>query len=84
MNIMVGARGFEPPTTSTPRRCATRLRYAPSIVCAERRAGPLPPPISGAAVRRRTMIPEKFRWRNCCSTTQELQHLFKFLDELVD
>ncbi len=26
---MVGARGFEPPTTSTPRRCATRLRYAP-------------------------------------------------------
>ena len=62
---MVGARGFEPPTTSTPRRCATRLRYAPSIVCAERRAGPLPSPISGAAVRRRTMIPEKFRWRNC-------------------
>ena len=27
---MVGARGFEPPTTATPLRCATRLRYAPS------------------------------------------------------
>jgi hypothetical protein len=26
---MVGARGFEPPTTATPLRCATRLRYAP-------------------------------------------------------
>ncbi|SUZ62885.1 uncharacterized protein METZ01_LOCUS15739, partial [marine metagenome] len=25
---MVGARGFEPPTTATPLRCATRLRYA--------------------------------------------------------
>ncbi len=27
---MVGARGFEPPTTCTPCRCATRLRYAPN------------------------------------------------------
>ncbi len=27
--IMVGARGFEPPTTCTPCRYATRLRYAP-------------------------------------------------------
>jgi hypothetical protein len=27
---MVGARGFEPPTTATPLRCATRLRYAPN------------------------------------------------------
>ena len=27
---MVGARGFEPPTPSTPLRCATRLRYAPT------------------------------------------------------
>ncbi len=26
---VVGARGFEPPTTATPLRCATRLRYAP-------------------------------------------------------
>ena len=26
---LVGARGFEPPTTCTPCRCATRLRYAP-------------------------------------------------------
>ena len=26
---MVGARGFEPPTTSPPAKCATRLRYAP-------------------------------------------------------
>jgi hypothetical protein len=27
---MVGARGFEPPTTCTPCRYATRLRYAPT------------------------------------------------------
>gem|GEM_PF-5973774 len=26
---MVGAKGFEPSTPSTPLRCATRLRYAP-------------------------------------------------------
>ncbi len=26
---LVGARGFEPPTTCTPYRCATKLRYAP-------------------------------------------------------
>lgn len=26
---MVGVRGFEPPTTGTPCRCATRLRYTP-------------------------------------------------------
>ncbi len=28
----IGARGFEPPTTSTPLRCATGLRYAPSFL----------------------------------------------------
>ena len=28
---MVGARGFEPPTTCTPYRCATWLRYAPTL-----------------------------------------------------
>ena len=28
--LLVGARGFEPPTPSTPCWCATRLRYAPS------------------------------------------------------
>ena len=28
-SILVGARGFEPPTTCTPCRYATRLRYAP-------------------------------------------------------
>src|SRR5215469_15864493 len=27
--FLVGARGFEPPTTCTPCRYATRLRYAP-------------------------------------------------------
>src|SRR5437870_12587180 len=29
-SYMVGATGFEPATTSTPRRCATGLRYAPT------------------------------------------------------
>ncbi len=28
---MVGARGFEPPTPTTPLWCATRLRYAPTV-----------------------------------------------------
>jgi hypothetical protein len=28
--LMVGARGFEPPTTCTPCMYATRLRYAPT------------------------------------------------------
>ncbi|SIT38641.1 Mobile element protein [Paraburkholderia ribeironis] len=28
--LLVGARGFEPPTTCTPCRYATRLRYAPN------------------------------------------------------
>ncbi len=28
---LVGARGFEPPTTSPPAKCATRLRYAPIV-----------------------------------------------------
>ena len=28
---LVGARGFEPPTTSPPAKCATRLRYAPNV-----------------------------------------------------
>src|SRR5438093_11556052 len=30
IHSMVGATGFEPATTSTPRRCATGLRYAPT------------------------------------------------------
>ena len=27
---LVGARGFEPPTTRPPDECATRLRHAPT------------------------------------------------------
>ena len=27
---MVGVEGFEPPTTCTQNRCATRLRYTPT------------------------------------------------------
>jgi hypothetical protein len=30
MRSMVGARGFEPPTSSTPLKRATELRYAPT------------------------------------------------------
>lgn len=29
---MVGARGFEPPTPCSQNRCATRLRYAPTLL----------------------------------------------------
>ena len=28
--VLVGTRGFEPPTTCTPCKCATRLRYVPN------------------------------------------------------
>src|SRR6476619_8026284 len=35
---LVGARGFEPPTTRSRTECATRLRYAPR----ERRLYPVP------------------------------------------
>ena len=30
-NYLVGARGFEPPTPCAQGRCATRLRYAPTL-----------------------------------------------------
>ena len=30
--ILVGAEGFEPPTLCSQSRCATRLRYAPTVV----------------------------------------------------
>ncbi len=30
-NYLVGARGFEPPTPCSRSRCATRLRYAPTL-----------------------------------------------------
>ena len=30
-NKLVGATGFEPATTCTPSKCATRLRYAPTL-----------------------------------------------------
>ena len=29
--LMVGAEGFEPPTLCSQSRCATRLRYAPTV-----------------------------------------------------
>jgi hypothetical protein len=29
---MVGAEGFEPPTLCSQSRCATRLRYAPTVL----------------------------------------------------
>ena len=32
LEILVGARGFEPPTPCAQGRCATRLRYAPTEV----------------------------------------------------
>ena len=30
-DILVGARGFEPPTPCSQSRCATRLRYTPPL-----------------------------------------------------
>ena len=32
MKLLVGARGFEPPTPCSQSRCATRLRHAPNTV----------------------------------------------------
>ena len=37
---LVGATGFEPATTSTPRRCATGLRYAPTGIWRGPASGP--------------------------------------------
>src|SRR5579871_6032046 len=31
LGCLVGARGFEPPTPCAQGRCATRLRYAPTV-----------------------------------------------------
>jgi hypothetical protein len=35
--ILVGAEGFEPPTLCSQSRCATRLRYAPTLPLGPRR-----------------------------------------------
>ena len=32
LSWLVGARGFEPPTPCAQGRCATRLRYAPTVL----------------------------------------------------
>ena len=32
IDLLVGAEGFEPPTLCSQSRCATRLRYAPTVV----------------------------------------------------
>ena len=29
--VLVGLRGFEPPTPCSRSRCATRLRYSPTV-----------------------------------------------------
>jgi hypothetical protein len=74
---LVGARGFEPPTTSTPRRCATRLRYAPKQRLV---------PASGHNVG--AIIPETIEGRNempsAGTRAQECQHVLEFLNQLTD
>ena len=41
---MVGAEGFEPPTLCSQSRCATRLRYAPTVfIDCSANALPFPP-----------------------------------------
>ncbi len=37
-DLLVGARGFEPPTTCTPCKYATRLRYAPKAVIIDKKS----------------------------------------------
>ncbi len=32
IRLLVGAEGFEPPTLCSQSRCATRLRYAPTLL----------------------------------------------------
>ncbi len=58
---MVGATGFEPATSRTPSVCATRLRYAPTIIptkdlfnipnlfCQLRGHGGAPPPVRSSS-----------------------------------
>src|SRR5437588_941194 len=54
---LVGATGFEPATTCTPSKCATRLRYAPAKprrdgVKKRRGRGKYHPPCAGVNERR--------------------------------
>src|SRR5262249_16663164 len=54
---MVGATGFEPATTCTPSRCATRLRYAPGSCSAKRRTAgkrDVPAPLGWVKTLRRS------------------------------
>lgn len=46
---MVGATGFEPATTCTPSKCATRLRYAPALLLPVRNGPPLCPHLTPAS-----------------------------------
>ncbi len=71
--LLVGATGFEPATTCTPSKCATRLRYAPLRRLAGAAVGAvemgclMPPPVSqvkheiGAALQKLTRPSPSFR-----------------------
>ncbi len=41
---LVGAEGFEPPTLCSQSRCATRLRYAPTLLLIVSRTDSIPNP----------------------------------------
>ena len=77
--ILVGARGFEPPTTCTPCRYATRLRYAPKkgeyiTVDSAMASGYQPiylcPAISLSCASR------------CCTSTRSLRSAFRSTDSI--
>src|SRR5690606_38762590 len=56
---LVGATGFEPATTCTPSKCATRLRYAPRTArVAARSCGVMP---SGLGKVKNYPHPDRFR-----------------------
>ena len=63
---VVGARGFEPPTSWSQTRCATRLRYAPMIAEGlqhrSRSHNPLPPAIDDQRCRAHAAMASTRAW----------------------
>src|SRR3989442_13314936 len=62
---MVGASGFEPPTPWSRTRCATRLRYAPTILQGERILCDWRRPVKAGAGRPEDRCTRRQPFRTC-------------------
>ncbi len=73
---LVGARGFEPPTPTTPLWCATRLRYAPT--------GAMKLPSRLASTQGSILRAAGAGGKRDFLAAQYLKNLFKFHSYLLD